>query len=107
MVIDRDLRCSVRDCGVTRAGVKGKALGADRIDLESKLSADLDNFPMVVLGSSRVGLIGELGVFPARSEEGIMVWQIDTGLIYNLTKSTCSWGLLGNPSKLLSQVFDE
>ena len=75
LVIDRDLRCSVRDCGVTPAGVEAKALllGADRIDLELVLSIDLDNFPMVVLGSSRVGLIGELGVFPARSEEVYMV----------------------------------
>ena len=73
-LIDRELRCSVRDCGVTPAGVEGKALllGADRIDLEYELSVDLDNF-MVVLGSSLVGLIGELGVLPSRSEGGSMV----------------------------------
>ena len=66
-LIDRELRCSVRDCGVTPAGVEGKVLllGADRIDLELELSIDLDNFPTVVLGSSRVGLIGEFGVLPA------------------------------------------
>ena len=65
-LIDRELRCSVRDCGVTPAGVEGKVLllGADRIDLELELSI-LDNFPMVVLCSSRVGLIGESGVLPA------------------------------------------
>ena len=73
LVIERGLRCSVRDCGVTGAGAEGKTLGADRIDLESKFSADLDNFPMVVLGSSRIGLIGEFGVLPARSGEGYMV----------------------------------
>ena len=74
-LIDRELRCSVRDCGVTPAGVEGKTLllGADRIDLEYELSVDLDNFPMVVLGSSRVGLIGEFGVLSARSEGGSMV----------------------------------
>ena len=49
---------------------------------------------MVVLGSSRIRLIGELGVVPARSEEGYMVWQIDTGLVYSLTKSTWSSNFL-------------
>ena len=71
-LIDKFLTCSVRDCGVTWAGVEGYPLGADLIDRVSRLSVDLGNFPAVVLGASRVGCIGELGVFFVWSKEGIM-----------------------------------
>ena len=57
-LIDRSLRCSVRDCGVT----EGLPTGADLIDLLSKLSENLGNFPLVVLGTGCVDQGGELGV---------------------------------------------
>ena len=61
-----------RDCGVTCTGVGGNALGADLMDLVSRLSVDLDNLPTVVFGSSHIGCIGELGVFMVQNKDGIM-----------------------------------